>query len=86
MSQTQRRSSDTSGALAAAGVALPDPQPGIQQQRVALVFEQAPAALGGAFVVALVLTASLWKLADQSLMLSWLGVQVLLTAVRCQHV
>ena len=86
MSQTQRRSSDRTGALATAGVALPDPQPGIQQQRVALVFEQAPAALGAAFVVALVLTTSLWNIADQSLLLTWFGVQLLLTVVRFLHV
>ena len=86
MSQVQRRASDTTEALAAAGVTLPDPQPEIQQQRVALVFEQAPAALGTAFIVALVLTVSLRGVADQSLLLSWFGAQLLLTVVRFLHV
>jgi hypothetical protein len=86
MSQAQRRSSDTTDALAAAGVTLPDPQPEIQQQRVALVFEQAPTALGAAFIVALVLTVSLRGVADQSLLFSWFGAQLLLTVVRFLHV
>jgi PAS domain S-box-containing protein len=86
MNQAQKRSSETAEAVAVAGVTLPDPQPDIQQQRVELVFEQAPAALGAGFIVALVLTASLWGVADQSLLLSWFGAQLLLTAMRFLHV
>ncbi|MBW2209226.1 MAG: hypothetical protein JRG79_20190, partial [Deltaproteobacteria bacterium] len=86
MNQPQRRSSDTTEAMAAAAVRLPAPQPEIQQQRVELVFTQAPAALATALIVALVLTGSLWNVANQSLLLAWFGTQLLLTAVRLVHV
>jgi len=86
MSQAQGKLSDTSEAVAAAGVALPAQQPEIQQQRVELVFAQAPATLGAAFIVALILTGSLWNVADRSLLLPWLGAQLLLTTVRLVHV
>ena len=86
MNQAQKKSSETSEAVAVAGVALPAPQPNIQQTRVELVFTQAPAAIGAAFIVALVLAASLWGVADQSLLLPWIGAQLLLTGVRLLHV
>ena len=86
MDQAQRKLSEASEAVAAVGVTLPAPQPEIQQQRVELVFTQAPAALGAAFIVALVLTGSLWNVADHSLLLPWFGAQLLLTVVRLVHV
>ncbi len=73
-----------SPAVVEAGASVP--QPGIHQQQVNIVFTQAPAALLGAFIVALLLTASLWGVADRSHLLAWLGVQVLLTSVRLWHV
>lgn len=86
MDQAQRRSSDTSAGVAVTGITLPARQPEIQQQRVELVFTQAPAALATALIVALVLTGSLWNVANQSLLLAWFGAQLLLTAVRLVHV
>ena len=65
---------------------VPGQESAIRQQQVEIVFTQAPAALGAALIVALVLSVSLWNVADQSFLLAWFGVQLLLTAVRMWHV
>ena len=69
-----------------ADAGVPDQESAIRRQQVKIVFTQAPAALGAALIVALVLTVSLWKVADQSFLLAWFGVQLLLTGARMWHV
>ena len=72
--------------MEAGEVSLPDPLADIQQQQVELVFSQAPAALVASLCVALLLTVSLWGVADPVQLLVWCGVQALLTCGRMWHV
>jgi diguanylate cyclase (GGDEF)-like protein/PAS domain S-box-containing protein len=54
----------------------------IQSEQTELLYTQAPVALLAAMAVAVLLTISLWGVADQQLLLLWFGVQVLQTLVR----
>ena len=69
-----------------ADAGVPAQETPVRRQQVEIVYTQAPAALGAALIVALLLTGSLWNVADQSFLLAWLGVQLLLTAVRIWQV
>ena len=86
MNRLQETPSEALEVVAAADVIMPAPQPEIRLQQVDLIFTQPPAALGAAFIVAVLLTASLWGVADQSGLLAWLGAQLLLTGSRLWHV
>ncbi len=54
----------------------------IQSEQTELLYAQAPVSLLAAMAVALLLTFSLWGVADQQLLLLWFGVQVLQTLTR----
>jgi len=86
MQRVQENPSEWTEAVAMGDAIAPVAQPDIEQQQIELVFTQAPAALAAAFIVAVVLGVSLWGVADQSLLLAWLGVQLLLTGMRLWHV
>lgn len=53
-----------------------------QVEQTALVYTQAPIALGTALVVAFLLAAGLWNVVDQGLLMLWLGLQVVQTMFR----
>ena len=86
MNRLQENSSESLKVVAAADTIVPAPQPDIRRQQVDFIFTQAPAALGVAFIVAVLLTVSLWGVADQSQLLAWFGTQLLLTGLRLWHV
>ncbi len=54
----------------------------IQSEQTELLYTQAPVALLAAMAVALLLTASLWGVADHQLLLVWFGAQVFQTVAR----
>jgi diguanylate cyclase (GGDEF)-like protein/PAS domain S-box-containing protein len=54
----------------------------IQSEQTELLYTQAPVALLAAMAVAVLLTVSLWGMADQQMLLLWFGAQVLQTLVR----
>ena len=54
----------------------------ISPEQAELVYTQAPAALGTGLVVALLVTAGLWNVAEHLPLLVWLGVQCMQTVLR----
>ena len=54
----------------------------IQSEQTKLLYTEAPVALMAAMAVALLITVSLWGVADQQLLLVWCGAQMLQTLVR----
>ncbi|MCK5308708.1 MAG: hypothetical protein KAJ73_08865, partial [Zetaproteobacteria bacterium] len=54
----------------------------LESHQVELVYTQAPAAVGAAFVVAVLLTLGLWSQVDHTMLLLWLGAQTLQTVAR----
>jgi diguanylate cyclase (GGDEF)-like protein/PAS domain S-box-containing protein len=54
----------------------------LDSHQVELVYTQAPAAVGAAFVVAVLLTLGLWSQVSHTMLLLWLGAQTLQTVAR----
>jgi diguanylate cyclase (GGDEF)-like protein/PAS domain S-box-containing protein len=54
----------------------------LQDEQVELIYTQAPVALATALVIAILMTAGLWALADTALLLLWLGAQFVQSLLR----
>jgi diguanylate cyclase (GGDEF)-like protein/PAS domain S-box-containing protein len=68
------------GQLSAAGVSVFDSE--INNQQVELVYTQAPAAVGAAFLLAMLVTLGLWNVVEHAYLLTWSGMQLLQTVAR----
>ncbi len=69
-----------SGQLSAPGVRVFESE--LDSQQVELVYIQAPAAVGAAWVVAVLLTLGLWNQVGHTALLVWLGAQTVQTVAR----
>jgi len=69
-----------SGQLSAPGIRVFESE--LDSQQVELVYTQAPAAVGAAWVIAVLLTLGLWSQVGHALLLTWLGAQTVQTVVR----
>jgi len=59
-----------------------DVAPDMQAQQVELIYTQAPAALGAALAIALLVTVGLWGVVEHGQLLLWIGAQATQTALR----
>ena len=69
-----------SGQLSAPGIRVFESE--LDSQQVELVYTQAPAAVGAAWVIAVLLTLGLWSQVGHTLLLTWLGAQTVQTVAR----
>lgn len=69
-----------SGQISAAGTSVFESE--IDNQQIELVYTQAPAAVGTAFLLAVLVTLGLWNVVEHSYLLLWSGAQFIQTVAR----